>query len=94
MLGNMQNIQNMQTKPTKQNLPSKTYQAKPTKPTKPISPNQTYQIKHDKPTKPNMYLYLLSPVFVTIGFAMSGVIVCDVKEVARLEDKLQDFSNC
>ena len=83
----------MQTKPSKRNLPSKTYQAKPTKPTKPISPNQTYQIKHDKPTKPNMDLYLLSPVFVTIGFAMSGVIVCDVKEVARPEDKLQDFSN-
>ena len=93
----------MQTKPTKRNLPSKIYQAKPTKPTKPISPNQTYQtkhtnqtyqIKHEKPTKPNMDLYLLSAVFVTIGFAMSGVIVCDVKEVARLEDKLQDFSNC
>ena len=38
-----------------------------------------------------MDLYLLCPVFVTIGFAMSGVIVCDVKEVARLEDKLRDF---
>ena len=60
----------------------------------PNIPNQKYQIKHDKPTKPNMDLYLLSAVFVTIGFAMSGVIVCDVKKVARLEDKLQDFSNC
>ena len=41
-----------------------------------------------------MDLYLLCPVFVTIGFAMSGVIVCDVKEVAQLEDKLRDFSDC
>ena len=58
----MQSMQNLQTKPTKLNIPNQIYQTKPTKPnlpnqtcqtkpTKPNLPNQTYQTK---PTKPNL----------------------------------------
>ena len=51
-LQNMQSVQDLQKKPTKTNIPNKTYQ--------PSLPHQTYQIKPSKPNLPNQ-IYQTKP---------------------------------
>ena len=60
-------FQNCQTKPSKPNLPDQTYE--------PNLPKQIYRTKPAKLNKSQLIYFYLCPVFVSIGFAMSGVIL-------------------
>ena len=81
---NMQNVEDMQKMQYIQYMQSQTYQTKPNllhqahqmPPTKPNLPIKTYQTKPTKLNKPTCICFYWFPAFVTIGCAMSGVIVC------------------
>ena len=63
------------SKPTKPNLPKLPNQTCQTKPNKLNLPKQIYRTKPAKLNKSQLICFYLCPVFVSIGFAMSGVIL-------------------
>ena len=86
-------MQNLQTQPTRLNLPNQAYQTKPTKPnlpsqtyqTKPYKPNLAKQAYWTKPTKPNQNYWLKQ--------SKSGSVVLDSTAVSIFIDILDELTN-